>query len=112
MSKRFTGSLGDVTAELLEDLEEGSVLFVKLGNDKYPVSQEKIDKATEYIEGTTGHIKNLAVIVTNHAIEVEQFSVPQLRRLQDAILANANQQKQTKSENPIFSLELEDGGTD
>lgn len=82
------GSAIDQVELMRKDNIEGSLLLFKIGSDEYPADPDDIQMAYKMVTDTLGDVKGVRVMVTHHAFDVTQVSLPQLRALQSSVLSS------------------------
>lgn len=100
-SSNIMSALDEISSQSESDLE-GSLLIVKVGNDRYPASAQDIAMAQDMIENVLDGIKGVRVLITPHSFDITKISLPQLRCMQSAILTSFEKQ----NVNPISTLEF------
>jgi len=97
------GSAIDQVELMKKDNIEGSLLIFKVGSNEYPADPDDIQMAYKMVSDTLSDVKGVRVMVTHHAFDVTQISLPQLRALQSSVLSSTVVEDDVNS---IMALQL------
>ena len=103
--KGLNNALDEVALQKFEHLT-GSLLIVKVGNGVNPAVKEDIDIVRNLFSEVAAKYKNLCVLIVSRDINVQQFSLPQLKRLENQAIETMDQHTTNQSPNVISDIDI------
>lgn len=102
----LNGSLSEVTANIVKNIEEGNLVVVNVGDkDKQPSSAD-LTKVTEHMSKAFENIRGIKVLVLPYNITVNKIPLPQLRMVLNEVIVGPTEN--VKEYDPIIGIDISD----
>jgi hypothetical protein len=84
--KQIDSELELLQAKVFNNIEDGTLLVVNVGNDDVPSTPSDLERVSESLNNLFEGVKGLKVLVCPHLVDVEAIPLPTLREIESKVV--------------------------